>query len=105
MMPITECSGVSMALSTIRFCAPQLAGFVLIALTWTLAGAQANPSLQDRDRQKKAGQNPAPSPATHGAPYSGMCSFLLAGGFGQATVEDHGRVTAFDPCCGDSKRD
>ena len=94
-----------MPIRTIRFCAPQLAGFVLLALTWTLAGAQANPNLQDRDRQKKAEQNPAPTPATPGADYSGMYSFLRDGEFVQVTVEDHGRVTGFVSRYGDSESD
>jgi hypothetical protein len=90
---------------TIRFCATQLAGFVLFALM--LAGAQANPNpnLQDRDRQKKAPQNPAPSQATPGADYSGMYSFSRDGEFVQVTVEDHGRVTGFVSRYGDSESD
>jgi len=94
-----------MPICTIRFCAPQLSGFVLIALTLTLAGAQANPNLQDRDRQKKSGHNPAPSPATPGADYSGMYSFLREGEFIQITVEDHGRLTGFVSRFGDAESD
>jgi len=90
---------------TLRFCAPQLAGFVLIALALTLAAAQANPTLQDRNRQKRAGQNPAPRPSTPGADYSGMYSFLRDGEFVQVTVEDQGRVTGFVSRYGDSESD
>ncbi len=93
-----------MPIRTIRFCAP-LAGFVFFALTLTVAGAQADPNLQDRDRQKKAGQNPAPRPSTPGADYSGMYSFLRDGEFVQVTVEDHGRVTGFVSRYGDSESD
>jgi hypothetical protein len=94
-----------MPIRTIRFCAPQLAGLVFIALTLTLAGAQANPNLQDRNRQKKAGRNPVPGPATPGADYSGMYSFLRDGEFVQITVEDHGRVTGFVSRYGDAESD
>lgn len=99
-----------MPIRTIRFCAPHLAGFVLFALMF--AGAQANPNLQDRDRQNKDRQNTdrqnedrqkrAPSP---GADYSGMYSFLRDGEFVQVTVEDQGRVTGFVSRFGDSEND
>jgi hypothetical protein len=56
----------------------QLACFVLFALM--SASAQANPDQQHKDRQ---------SPATPGADYSGMYSFLREGEFVQFTVEDH----------------
>jgi hypothetical protein len=94
---------VSMPIRTFRFCAPQLAGFVLSALL--LAGAQANPNLQDRDRQNKDRQNRASRPATPGADYSGMYSFLRDGEFVQVTVEDQGRVTGFVSRYGDSESD
>jgi hypothetical protein len=81
---------VSMPIRTNRFCAPQLAGFVLIA--WMLAGAQANPNRQKR----------ASGPE---ADYSGMYSFLRDGEFVQVTVEDHGRVTGFVSRFGDSESD
>jgi hypothetical protein len=92
-----------MPIRTIRFCAPQLAGFVLSALL--LAGAQANPNLQDRDRKNKDRQNRASRPATPGADYSGMYSFLRDGEFVQVTVEDQGRVTGFVSRYGDSESD
>jgi len=69
-----------------RFLALQLAFFVLFP--FMLAGAQANPR-----------------PATPGADYSGMYSFLREGEFVQVTVEDQGRVTGFVSRCGDSEGD
>jgi hypothetical protein len=68
-----------MPLQTNRFYALQLACFVLFA--WMLAGAQANPNRQ--------------GPATPGADYSGMYSFLRDGEFVQVTVEDRGHVIGF----------
>jgi hypothetical protein len=66
-----------------RFCAPQIACFVLLALTF--AGAQASPDQPNRDR----------TPATPGADYSGMYTFLQDGEFVQITVEDQGHVIGF----------
>ncbi len=86
-----------MPIHTTRFHA-LLACFVLFA--WMLAGAQAKP-----DEQNKGGQNRAPSPATPGADYSGMYSFLREGEFVQVTVEDQGRVTGFVSRYGDSESD
>jgi hypothetical protein len=77
-----------MPIHTTRFYALQLACFVLFA--WMLAGAQARVDGQKNDRQ-----NQAPSPATPGADYSGMYSFLRDGEFVQVTVEDHGHVIGF----------
>src|SRR6202795_5071120 len=87
-----------MPLRTIRFYAPQLACFVLFV--WMLAGAQANPYRQSKDRQ-----NRVPTPPTPGADYSGMYSFLRDGEFVQVTVEDQGRVTGFVSRYGDSESD
>src|SRR5208282_4930175 len=70
----------------------QLACFVLFALM--SASVQANPDQQHKDRQ---------SPATPGADYSGMYSFLREGEFVQVTVEDQGRVTGFVSRYGDSE--
>ena len=67
-----------------RFHALQLSCFVLFALM--LAGAQANPDQQNKDRQ---------SPAAPGADYSGMYSFLRDGEFVQVSVEDQGHVIGF----------
>lgn len=78
-----------MPIHTNRFHALQVACFVLFALM--LAGAQANPNRQ--------------SPATPGADYSGMYSFLRDGEFVQVTVEDQGRVTGFVSRYGDSESD
>lgn len=78
---------------TNRFHALQLAGFVLCTLL--LAGSQANQNPR----------NPAPSPATPRADYSGMYSFLRDGEFVQVTVEDNGRVTGFVSRYGDSESD
>ncbi len=89
----TESSDVSMASHTTHFRALRLACFVFFALM--LAGAQA----------KLEGQNRAPSPATSGADYSGMYSFLRDGEFVQITVEDQGRVTGFVSRYGDSESD
>lgn len=71
---------------TTRFCALQLACFVLFP--FMLAGAQANPRS-----------------TTPGADYSGMYSFLREGEFVQVTVEDQGRVTGFVSRYGDSEGD
>jgi len=73
-----------MPIRTIRFYVLQVGCFVLIALM--LAGAQAKPNPQKEDRQ---------SPATPGADYSGMYSFLRDGEFVQVTVEDQGHVIGF----------
>jgi hypothetical protein len=70
---------------TTRFCALQLACFVLFPL---MLGAQANPR-----------------PAAPGAEYSGMYSFLREGEFVQLTIEDQGRVTGFVSRYGDSEGD
>ncbi len=67
------------------FYALQFASFVLFALM--LAGGQAKSDRQNPDRQQ--------SPATPGADYSGMYSFLRDGEFVQVTVEDHGNVIGF----------
>jgi hypothetical protein len=85
-----ERSEVSMPIRTTRSYALPLACFVLFAST--LAGAQAK-----TDRQKP--------PASPGADYSGMYSFLRDGEFVQITVEDHGRVTGFVSRFGDSESD
>jgi len=87
-----------MPIHTTRFYALRLACFVLFA--FTLAGARAN-----LDRQNKDGQNQAPSPATPGADYSGLYSFLRDGEFVQITIEDRGRVTGFVSRYGDSESD
>jgi len=87
-----------MPIPTARFCALQLACCVLFALM--LAGAQANPNLQNENRENKT-----PSPAKPGADYSGMYSFLRDGEFVQVTVEDQGRVTGFVSRYGDSEND
>ena len=71
------------------FYALQFASFVLFALM--LAGGQAKSDRQNPDRQNKDQQ----SPATPGADYSGMYSFLRDGEFVQVTVEDHGNVIGF----------
>lgn len=68
-----------MPIRSILFHALQLACFGLIALMF--ASAQADPTR--------------PNPATPGADYSGMYSFLRAGEFVQLTVEDQGRVIGF----------
>src|SRR5260370_11599550 len=88
----TESSDVSMASHTTHFRALRPACFVFFALM--LAGAQA----------KLEGQNRAQSPATSGADYSGMYSFLRDGEFVQITVEDQGRVTGFVSRYGDSEK-
>lgn len=77
-----------------RFHAMQVACFVLVA--FILAGAQANPERQNKDR---------PSAATPGADYSGMYNFLRDGEFVQVTVEGQGRVTGFVSRYGDSESD
>jgi hypothetical protein len=87
-----------MPIRTARFYALQLACFIL--LIWTLAGAQAKPSLQNKDRQNRVS-----TPATPGADYSGMYSFLREGEFVQVTVEEQGRVTGFVSRFGDSESD
>jgi hypothetical protein len=87
-----------MPIRTTRSYALQLACFVLFV--WTLAGAQAKPDRQSNDRQ-----NRVPTPATPGADYSGMYSFLREGEFIQITVEDHGRVTGFVSRFGDAESD
>jgi len=79
---------VNMPSPTTLFCALQIACFVLFP--FMLAGSQANP---------------APHPATPGAEYSGMYSFLREGEFVQLTVEDQGRVTGFVSRYGDSEGD
>ncbi|HKN70717.1 MAG TPA: hypothetical protein VJX30_06800 [Terriglobales bacterium] len=71
-----------------HFLALQLACVVLFP--FMLAGAQANP---------------APRPATQGADYSGMYSFLREGEFVQLTVEDQGLVTGFVSRYSDSEGD
>jgi opacity protein-like surface antigen len=78
---------------TIRFFALQIACFVLFALM--LAGAQAQPVEKKNDGQNTGQQNHATSPATPGADYSGIYSFLQEGEFVQITVEDQGRVIGF----------
>jgi hypothetical protein len=100
---------------TTRFYALQLACFALLVLM--LAGAQANldgqycRDVQNRDVQNDAQnsnkdrQNPAPSPATPGADYSGMYSFLRDGEFVQVTVEDQGRVIGLVSRYDDSEGD
>ena len=97
-----------MPIRTTRSYALQLACFVLFV--WTLAGAQAKPDRQSNDRQSKESQNNdrlkrVPTPATPGADYSGMYSFLRDGEFVQVTVEDQGRVTGFVSRYGDSESD
>jgi len=92
-----------MPIRTTRFCALQLACFVLFARM--LAGAQANLNQQNKDLRNQDRQNRAPSPATPGADYSGMYSFLQDGEFVQLTVEDQGRVTGFVSRYGDSEND
>jgi hypothetical protein len=77
-----------------HFHALQLACFVLFALM--SVGAQANPDRQNKDRQ---------SPATPGADYSGMYSFLRDGEFVQFTVEDQGHVIGFVSRYADSEGD
>ena len=81
-------SKVRMPIRTTRFYALQVACFVLLA--WMLAGAQANLNRLGKDEQSKA-----PSPATPGADYSGMYSFLRDGEFMQVSVEDQGHVIGF----------
>jgi hypothetical protein len=100
---------------TTRFYALQLTSFVLLALM--LAGAQANlygpynRDMRNKDVQNDAQnsnkdrQNPAPSPATPGADYSGMYSFLREGEFVQVTVEDEGRVIGLVSRYDDSEGD
>jgi hypothetical protein len=83
-----------MPIPTARFCALQLACCVLFALM--LAGAQANPDQQNKDRQ---------SPAAPGADYSGMYNFLREGEFVQITVEDQGHVIGFVSRYADSESD
>ena len=83
-----------MPIHTHGFHTRQVACFVLVALM--LAGAQVNPDRQNKDRE---------SPATPGADYSGMYSFLRDGEFVQVTVEDRGRVTGFVSRYGDSEND
>jgi len=90
----TDDSEVSMPIHRTRFHALQFASFVLFALM--LAGAQANPDQQNKDRQ---------SPAAPGADYSGMYNFLREGEFVQITVEDQGLVTGFVSRYGDSESD
>ncbi len=72
-----------------RFHALQLACFVLFALM--SVGAQANPNR--------------PSPATPGADYSGMYSFLRDGEFVQLTIEDQAHVIGFVSRYADSEGD
>ena len=99
-----------------RFHMLQLVCFFL--LTWMLAGAQANPSLQNKnndgqnndgqnkDRQNKDPENKAStSPAQPGADYTGMYSLLRDGEFVQITVENQGNVTGFVSRYGDSEGD
>jgi len=93
-----------MPIWTTHFHALQLAYFVLFA--WMLAGAQANPDRQPRDEpNKKDEQAQGPSPATPGADYSGMYSFLREGELVQITVEDHGHVIGFVSRYADSEGD
>jgi hypothetical protein len=90
----TDDSEVSMPIHRTRFHALQLSCFVLFALM--LAGAQANPDQQNKDRQ---------SPAAPGADYSGMYNFLREGEFVQITVEDQGHVIGFVSRYADSESD
>ena len=87
-----------MPIRTTRSYALPLACFVLFV--WTLADAQMKPN-----RQREDPQNRPPAPATPGADYSGMYSFLRDGEFVQVTVEDQGRVTGFVSRFGDSESD
>ena len=48
-------------------------------------------------------QTPAPGPASEGADYSGMYSFLKEGEFMQITLEDKGKVSGFISRYGDSE--
>jgi hypothetical protein len=84
-----------MPIRTTRFYAQQVACFVLFLSVWMLAGAQANLNRLGKDEKSKDDQNRAPSPATHGADYSGMYSFLRDGEFVQVSVEDQGHVIGF----------
>jgi hypothetical protein len=77
----------------------QLACFVLLALM--SVSAQANPDRRNPDRGNKDRQ----SPATPGADYSGMYSFLRDGEFVQFTVEDQGHVIGFVSRYADSEGD
>ena len=83
-----------MPIRTTRFYPLPLVCFVLFG--WMLAGAQAKPNRENQDRR---------SPATPGADYSGMYSFLRDGEFVQITVEDQGRVTGFVSRYGDAESD
>ncbi len=82
-----------MPIYTNRFRALQVACFIVFALM--LAGAQAKPNEQNKEGQNKDGQTGAPRPASPGADYSGMYSFLQEGEFVQITVEDQGHVIGF----------
>ena len=66
-----------------------------------LCVAQGTPNQQNRNQATKDQQRPA----TPGADYSGMYSFLRDGEFVQITVEDHGRVTGFVSRYGDAESD
>jgi hypothetical protein len=83
-------SKVRLPIRTTRFYALQVACFVLFLSAWMLAGAQANLNRLGKDEKSKA-----PSPATPGADYSGMYSFLRDGEFVQVSVEDQGHVIGF----------
>jgi hypothetical protein len=88
-------SKVRMPIRTTRFYALPVACFALFLPAWMLAGAQANLNRLDKDEQSKDDQNQAPSPATPGADYSGMYSFLRDGEFVQVSVEGQGHVIGF----------
>ena len=79
-----------MPIRAARFYALTVACFVLFLSAWMLGGAQANLNRLGKDEQSKA-----PSPATPGADYSGMYSFLRDGEFVQVSVEDQGHVIGF----------
>jgi hypothetical protein len=88
-------SKVRMPIRTTRFYALPVACFALFLSAWMLAGAQANLNRLGKDEQSKDDQNRAPNPATPGADYSGMYSFLRDGEFVQVSVEDQGHVIGF----------
>lgn len=67
-----------MRIHGIRFYSLELAGFVVLALLFSLAQ-----------------ESKAPPPASPVADYSGMYNFLRDGEFVQVTVEEQGRVTGF----------
>jgi len=86
----TILTAIRTAIRTSRWCTLPLAGFVFVFVfvlcAWMPAGAQTRPDPQKEDRQ---------SPATPGADYSGMYSFLRDGELVQLTVEDNGQVIGF----------